>query len=118
MKNKDALRIAHGNFAPARKRLRKAKHSDVKAALFMWFKDARAQKFQYLVPFSRKRNMQRGLLLMISNVVMGAFMDSNVVTTYSSYVISGERVTSQPNRPNRSMDYYHTTPAAARLSSK
>jgi len=33
LKNKDALRKAHRNIAPAQKHLRKAKHSDVEAAL-------------------------------------------------------------------------------------
>jgi len=43
LKNKDTLRKAHGNCAPAQKRLRAAKHSDAKAALDRWFEDAKPQ---------------------------------------------------------------------------
>ena len=35
LKNKEALRQAHGNFAPARKCIRTAKRSDIQAALLM-----------------------------------------------------------------------------------
>jgi len=38
LKNKDALRNAHGNCVRSRKHLRAPNHSDVKATLFMWFK--------------------------------------------------------------------------------
>ena len=44
LKNKEAFRQGHRNFAQANKHTQTAKPSDVEAALFMWFKDARAQK--------------------------------------------------------------------------
>ena len=55
LKNKDALRKAHGNFAPARKRIRTAKHSDVESALLMWFKNARAQKIPISGPVLQEK---------------------------------------------------------------
>lgn len=42
LKNKDSLRQAQDSFAPARKRMRTAKHSDVESALLLWFRNARS----------------------------------------------------------------------------
>ncbi len=55
LKYMEELRQVHGNVTPAHKRIRTAKQSDIEAALLMWFEDARAQKFQFLVQFSKKK---------------------------------------------------------------
>ena len=73
-------------WAKLTERLRKDKYNDGEAALLMWFIDARDQQIPILLLFSKtgQINMPRALVLMISSVVIGGLMDSNVVTTYSS----------------------------------
>jgi len=88
-----------GNFAPARECLRNATHSDVEAALLMWFKNARAQSIAISGSILQKKakDYATGLGIDDFNIVMGGFMESNVVMTYSSVWSVANHVTSQPN---------------------
>jgi len=63
--NKDAFRKAHGNFALVRKRLRNAKHSNVKAALLMRSKDARSSQISISGYILREKAKEYALPLKI-----------------------------------------------------